>query len=221
MGECGATEPWSEGTLLALSVRARHRLPRPGWRNWQTRRTQNPLTARSCGFKSRPGHGAASPAIIRRLGSVGFAGDNPPAGLRHVGFVGGAAGAAQVHPGDSAGWALLASPAIRRLSPLGRRWLAAAALPGHGAASPAIIRRLGSVGFAGDNPPAGRSVGFAGDNPPAGLRHVGFVGGAAWRARRQLYPSASGFVSHWHRNCAPGAAGVRGLSWRSAGSRLR
>ena len=28
----------------------------PGWRNWQTRRTQNPLAVRSCGFKSRPGH---------------------------------------------------------------------------------------------------------------------------------------------------------------------
>ena len=28
----------------------------PGWRNWQTRGTQNPLAARPCGFKSRPGH---------------------------------------------------------------------------------------------------------------------------------------------------------------------
>ena len=28
----------------------------PGWRNWQTRGTQNPLPSGECGFKSRPGH---------------------------------------------------------------------------------------------------------------------------------------------------------------------
>ena len=28
----------------------------PGWRNWFTRWTQNPLSARACGFESRPGH---------------------------------------------------------------------------------------------------------------------------------------------------------------------
>ncbi len=28
----------------------------PGWRNWQTRRTQNPVPATACGFDSRPGH---------------------------------------------------------------------------------------------------------------------------------------------------------------------
>ena len=28
----------------------------PRWRNWQTRRIQNPLTVRSCGFKSHPGY---------------------------------------------------------------------------------------------------------------------------------------------------------------------
>ena len=32
---------------------------RPGWRNWKTRRTQNPLTLRSCGFESHPGHTSA------------------------------------------------------------------------------------------------------------------------------------------------------------------
>ena len=40
--------------------------PAPGWRNWQTRRTQNPLAARSCGFKSRPGHhNSAGHSVIR------------------------------------------------------------------------------------------------------------------------------------------------------------
>ena len=28
----------------------------PGWRNWYTRRTQNPLSLQMCGFESRPGH---------------------------------------------------------------------------------------------------------------------------------------------------------------------
>src|SRR6266853_4311049 len=28
----------------------------PGWRNWQTRRTQNPVGATPCGFDSRPRH---------------------------------------------------------------------------------------------------------------------------------------------------------------------
>ena len=32
----------------------------PGWRNWSTRWTQNPLPARACGFESRPGHAARS-----------------------------------------------------------------------------------------------------------------------------------------------------------------
>ena len=32
----------------------------PGWRNWSTRWTQNPLPARACGFESRPGHAACS-----------------------------------------------------------------------------------------------------------------------------------------------------------------
>ena len=28
----------------------------PGWRNWQTRRTQNPIPARECGFDPLSGH---------------------------------------------------------------------------------------------------------------------------------------------------------------------
>ena len=58
----------------------------PGWRNWQTRRIQNPLAERSCGFKSRPGHNQARgstnraetlvvqmarPVIERRLSEIG------------------------------------------------------------------------------------------------------------------------------------------------------
>ena len=57
----------------------------PGWRNWQTRRIQNPLAERSCGFKSRPGHNQvnrradraeapgvqmARPVIERRLSEI-------------------------------------------------------------------------------------------------------------------------------------------------------
>ena len=57
----------------------------PGWRNWQTRRIQNPLAERSCGFKSRPGHNQAKrradraeaqgaqmarPVIERRLSEI-------------------------------------------------------------------------------------------------------------------------------------------------------
>ena len=32
----------------------------PGWWNWQTRRTQNPLPSQACGFKSRPGYSATT-----------------------------------------------------------------------------------------------------------------------------------------------------------------
>ena len=49
----------------------------PGWRNWQTRRTQNPLAVRSCGFKSRPGHWVALTAAS--LGPMlGSGGIDPP-----------------------------------------------------------------------------------------------------------------------------------------------
>jgi hypothetical protein len=41
-------------------MRSRHR---PGWRNRQTRRTQNPLSERACGFESRSGH--CDPATTR------------------------------------------------------------------------------------------------------------------------------------------------------------
>ncbi len=41
---------------------------RPRWRNWQTRRTQTPLAARSSGFKSRPRHHG-----WRRLGCLRWA----------------------------------------------------------------------------------------------------------------------------------------------------
>ncbi len=33
----------------------------PGWRNWQTRGTQNPFPFGECGFKSRPGHDHPAP----------------------------------------------------------------------------------------------------------------------------------------------------------------
>ena len=35
----------------------------PGWRNWQTRGIQNPLSERACGFKSHSGHHVMSQDI--------------------------------------------------------------------------------------------------------------------------------------------------------------
>ena len=37
-------------------------LSKPGWRNWQTRRIQNPLSERACGFKSHSGHRGSDPS---------------------------------------------------------------------------------------------------------------------------------------------------------------
>src|SRR5262245_20395922 len=42
--------------------------PGPKWRNWQTRRTQNPLPARACGFEPHLRHsgaGTEAPATIQ------------------------------------------------------------------------------------------------------------------------------------------------------------
>ena len=49
---------------------------RPRWWNRQTRRTQNPVLSRGCGFDSRPGHqpppptGSSSPGDIVRLRTI-------------------------------------------------------------------------------------------------------------------------------------------------------
>lgn len=43
--------------------------PPPGWWNRQTRRTQNPLPERACGFKSRPGHSRGPPGVTERPGA--------------------------------------------------------------------------------------------------------------------------------------------------------
>jgi hypothetical protein len=51
-----ATSPdagWADEVLAALVVFLK---AVPGWRNWQTRRTQNPVTARSCRFDSYARH---------------------------------------------------------------------------------------------------------------------------------------------------------------------
>jgi hypothetical protein len=47
--------------------------PLPGWWNWQTRWIQNPLSFGTCGFESRPGHGADTLSHQERRAPVGGA----------------------------------------------------------------------------------------------------------------------------------------------------
>ena len=52
---CNSLERW---TICHRASRTR--VARPKWRNWQTRRTQNPLFARTCGFDSHLRHNSKS-----------------------------------------------------------------------------------------------------------------------------------------------------------------
>jgi hypothetical protein len=73
------TASCENSTLAFLSMPISYSLPsKPTWRNWQTRRTQNPVPARECGFDPLRRHtkyqsGSADdsdpekPAIIRKI----------------------------------------------------------------------------------------------------------------------------------------------------------
>ena len=55
---CGAqiTASIGSGGCLKVVGATITRAIQPGWRNWQTRWIQNPLSERACGFKSHSGH---------------------------------------------------------------------------------------------------------------------------------------------------------------------
>ena len=78
---CGAqiTASIGSGGCLKVVGATITRAIQPGWRNWQTRWIQNPLSERACGFKSHSGHsdpyGAATPS---RFCPFGLQSDFPP-----------------------------------------------------------------------------------------------------------------------------------------------